>query len=131
MKTLDTHKMDSIDQVIQENIDKESVVFSDRANTYLNISDYVDTHMIEKSTIETTVTTLKWVQIAISNAKRNLLGVYHKIKGKYLQLYLDEFCYKLNRRYFGNRLFHRLILAVAKSYWQNSGESNYKMTLFH
>jgi hypothetical protein len=69
MKTLDTHKMDSIDQVIQENIDKESVVFSDRANTYLNISDYVDTHMMGKSTIETTATTLKWVQIAISNAK--------------------------------------------------------------
>jgi hypothetical protein len=117
MKALDTHKTDSIDQVIQENIDKESVVFSDRANTYLNISDYVDTHMSEKSTKETTATTLKWVHIAISNAKRNLLGVYHKIKGKYLQLYLDEFCYKLNRRYFGNRLFHRLVLTVAKSYW--------------
>ena len=92
-------------------------MFSDRANTYLNISDYVDTHMSEKSTKETTATTLKWVHIAISNAKRNLLGVYHKIKGKYLQLYLDEFCYKLNRRYFGNRIFHRLVLAVAKSYW--------------
>lgn len=117
MKALDTHKTDSIDQVIEENVDKESVVFSDRANTYLNISDYVDTHMSEKSTKETTATTLKWVHIAISNAKRNLLGVYHKIKGKYLQLYLDEFCYKLNRRYFGNRLFDRLVLAVAKSYW--------------
>jgi hypothetical protein len=57
-------------------------VFSDRANTYLNISDYVDNHMSEKSTKETTaiVTALKWVRIAISNAKRNLLGVYHKIK---------------------------------------------------
>ena len=117
MKALDTHKTDSIDQVIEDNIDKESVVFSDRANTYLNISNYVDTHMSEKSTKETTATTLKWVHIAISNAKRNLLGVYHKIKGKYLQLYLDEFCYKLNRRYFGNRLFDRLVLAVAKSYW--------------
>ena len=117
MKDLDTHKTDSINQVIQENIDKESVVFSDRANTYLNISDYVDTHMSEKSTKETTATTLKWVHIAISNAKRNLLGVYHKIKGKYLQLYLDEFCYKLNRRYFGNRISDRLVLAVTKFYW--------------
>jgi hypothetical protein len=80
MKALDTHKTDSIDQVIEDNVDKESVVFSDRANTYLNISDYVDTHMSEKSTKETTATTLKWVHIAISNAKRNLLGVYHKIK---------------------------------------------------
>ena len=48
--------------------------------------------------------------------KRTLLGVYHKIKGKYLQLYLDEFYYKLNRRYFGNKLFERLILAIAKYY---------------
>ncbi|MDG1915020.1 MAG: transposase, partial [Crocinitomix sp.] len=66
---------------------------------------------------ETTKTTLKWVHIAISNAKRNFLGVYHKIKGKYLQNYLNEFCYKLNRKYFGERLFDRLTLAVAKSYW--------------
>lgn len=117
MKALDTHKTDSINQVIQENIDKESVVFSDRANTYLNISDYVDTHMSEKSTKETTATTLKWIHIAVSNSKRNLLGVYHKIKGKYLQLYLDEFCYKLNRRYFGNRIPDRLVLAVTKFYW--------------
>ncbi len=60
---------------------------------------------------ETTEETLKWVHIAISNAKRNLLGNYHKIKRKYLQLYLNEFIYKLNRRYFGDRLFERLIIA--------------------
>lgn len=36
---------------------------------------------------------------------------YHKIKGKYLQLYLNEFAYKLNRRYFGEKLFDRLIIA--------------------
>ena len=47
MKVLDTHKTDSIDQVIQENVDQKSVVFSDRANTYLNISDYLDTRMNE------------------------------------------------------------------------------------
>ena len=73
--------------------------------------------MSEKSTKETTANTLKWVHIAISNSKRNLLGVYHKIKGKYLQLYLDGFYYKLNRRYFGDRIFDRLVLNVAKSYW--------------
>lgn len=70
---------------------------------------------MEKSSKETN-DTLKWVHIAISNAKRNLLGVYHKVKGKYLQLYLDEFCYKLNRRYFGERLFDRMVIAVANNY---------------
>ena len=29
----------------------------------------------------------------------------------YLQLYLNEFVYKLNRRYFGDRIFDRLIIA--------------------
>jgi hypothetical protein len=55
MKALDTHETDSIDQVIEGSVDKESVVFSDRANTYLNIADYVNTHMSEKSTKETTL----------------------------------------------------------------------------
>ena len=34
-----------------------------------------------------------------------------KSKGKYLQLYLNEFIYKLNRRYFGDKLFDRLVIA--------------------
>ncbi|MFT5893045.1 MAG: hypothetical protein ACI9Y7_003164, partial [Dokdonia sp.] len=29
-----------------------------------------------------------------------------------LQLYLNEFIYKLNRRYFGDRIFDRLVIAA-------------------
>jgi len=57
-----------------------------------------------------------WVRIAISNAKRTLLGISHKIKGRYLQIYRNELCYKLNRRRYGERLFDRLNLAIDKSY---------------
>ncbi|MEN5133466.1 transposase, partial [Elizabethkingia anophelis] len=71
----------------------------------------VELHITEKSNKETTKEILKWVHITISNAKRNLLGNYHKIKRKYLQLYLNEFIYKLNRRYFGDKLFERLVIA--------------------
>jgi hypothetical protein len=39
------------------------------------------------------------------------VGTYHKIKAKYLQLYLNEFIYKLNRRYFGTGIFNRLVIA--------------------
>jgi len=36
----------------------------------------------------------------------------HIIKSKkYLQLYLNEFICKLNRRYFGEKLFDRLVIA--------------------
>jgi hypothetical protein len=120
MKVLKSHKSEDINALVEESIEEKSIVFSDKSTSYLDIADYVDVHITEKSSKETTVKTLPWVHIAISNAKRTLLGIYHKIKGKYLQLYLDEFCYKLNRRYFGNNLFDRLTIAVADNYWYNN-----------
>lgn len=110
-KVLDTHSAQEINQTVQENLDDKTIVFSDKSTSYVDIADYVEMHVTEKSSKESTQQTLKWVHIFISNAKRNLLGNYHKIKGKYLQLYLDEFVYKLNRRYFGDKLFDRVVIA--------------------
>ena len=111
MKVLDSAKSADINETVKESIAEKSIVLSDKAATYIDISKYVETHLAEKSGKETTVSTLKWVHIAIANAKRNFLGIYHKIKGKYLQNYLNEFVYKLNRRYFKSNLFDRLIVA--------------------
>ena len=110
-KVLDGHDGKEINETIKESIDNQSIVFTDKSTSYVDIADFVELHIMEKSSKETTEETLKWVHIAISNAKRNLLGNYHKIRRKYLQLYLNEFIYKLNRRYFGDRLFERLIIA--------------------
>ena len=55
---------------------------------------------------------LPWVHISISNAKRSILDTYHDVKADFLQLYLNEFCYKFNRRYFGFHLFDRLELCT-------------------
>ena len=115
MKVLDSFEKQEINDIIQQNVSDTTIVFSDKSTSYIDISEFVEVHITEKSDNETTKTTLRWVHIAISNAKRTLLGIYHKIKGKYLQLYLDEFCYKLNRRYFGERLFDRLLIAVSNN----------------
>ena len=113
---LPTHKSDEVNNLIEENLDEQCIVFTDKSTSYVDISDFVELHVTEKSSKETTGQTLKWVHIAISNAKRNILGNYHKIKRKYLQLYLNEFVYKLNRRYFGDKLFDRLIIANITDY---------------
>lgn len=115
-KVLDTHQSKDIDDVLMDSLENTSIVFTDQSTSYVDIADYVELHVTEKSTPETTKETLKWVHITISNAKRNLLGNYHKIKGKYLQLYLNEFIYKLNRRYFGDKIFDRLIIANITGY---------------
>ena len=58
-----------------------------------------------------------WVHIAISNAKKKILGLHHQVKDDYMQNYLNEFCYKFNRRYFGDKLFDRLVFATLKNPW--------------
>ena len=70
---------------------------------------------------------LPWVHIAISNAKRFLLDMHHRIKHEYLQYYLHEFCYKFNRRYFGEKLFDRIVLA-AISYNTDLKSRTYRRT---
>ena len=101
--------------VLESIADEQTIVFTDKSTSYVNIADYVELHVTEKSSEKTTKETLKWVHITISNAKRNFVGTYHKIKRKYLQLYLNEFVYKLNRRYFGERIFDRLVIASITS----------------
>ena len=115
-KVLDGHGGEEISETIKESLDNQSIVFTDKSTSYVDIADFVELHVMEKSSKETTEETLKWVHIAISNAKRNLLGNYHKIKRKYLQLYLNEFIYKLNRRYFGEASLKGLLLLTLQGY---------------
>ena len=110
-KVLGSHHAGEINATVKKSFDEKSIVLTDDSTSYVDISDYVELHISEKSSDQLTKETLRWVHITISNAKRNLLGNYHKIKGKYLQLYLNEFVYKLNRRYFGEKLFDRLVIA--------------------
>lgn len=110
LKALSSYASEEVDQVIKTSVDKNSVLFTDKSTSYLSLAKYVDLHISEKSTKETTNNILKWVHIAISNAKRNLLGIYHSVKETHLQSYLDEFCYKLNRRGLKS-IFERLIVA--------------------
>ena len=55
-----------------------------------------------------------WVHVAIANAKSLLRDMYHVVSRELLQLYLNEFCYKLNRVYFGDKTFDRLVIATVR-----------------
>ncbi len=54
---------------------------------------------------------LPWVHVAIANLKRFLLGTYHGVSPEHLQEYLDEFCYRFNRRRFELQIPLRLTKA--------------------
>jgi transposase-like protein len=104
-------RANTITPLVKENVSEASIIDSDDSTSYVKLKDIVKEHhpqVIPKTEIGKI---LPWVHIAISNAKRMLLDIYHDIKPEYLQNYLNEFCYKFNRRYFGENLFDRLMIA--------------------
>jgi len=66
---------------------------------------------------------LSWTHTTISNAKGLLLDVHHRIDDDFLRNYLNEYCFKFNRRYFDN-VFDRLMVAAVSKRWNYLGEEN-------
>jgi len=58
---------------------------------------------------------LHWLHVIVSNLKAFIQGTYHGLDRKHLQRYVNEFCYRFNRRRFGNRIFHRLLTVCAST----------------
>ena len=63
-----------------------------------------------------------WVHIVISNAKAFIDGTFHGLDEKHLQRYLNEFCYRFNRRYRESELFDRLLVACIEAPPTSYGE---------
>jgi hypothetical protein len=111
MVVMDNLKGTSVDNVISRNVAPNSIVKSDNYSSYSNIKNLVEFHVQLAVEPKDTNKYLPWVHTMIANAKRTLLGIHHMISDKYIQGYLDEFCYKVNRRYYGEKLFDRLLIA--------------------
>ena len=99
-------------------MDKNAVVLTDGFKSYSKMKTCVKEHQVYVCQDSTEVSKVfPWVHTSISNAKRSLLGTHHSINDVYMQNYLDEFCYKFNRRYFGEKQFDRLLIAETDRPW--------------
>lgn len=54
---------------------------------------------------------LKLINILVFNAKAFILDTYRGVMQKHLQKYLNEFCYRFNRRFWPGQGFDRLLRA--------------------
>jgi ribosomal protein L37AE/L43A len=107
----------AIDYEVRKAISPSSIVISDGYKGYSGLSEIVDEHNAMVVPKKEAHIKLPWVHAVISNSKRNLLGVHHSIGKDFLQNYLNEFTYKLNRRTFYSDLFDRMIVAGAHDTW--------------
>ena len=96
------------------NISSGSSIFSDGLSPYNALAeDY--THEPLAFDSEKNPDHLKWLHTMLSNAKAFIGGTYHGLDKKHLQAYLDEFCFRTNRRKFKGQLFNRLVSACVST----------------
>lgn len=116
MKVIKNLRSETLNKKIETGVDPGTHVTTDNFSSYKKISPTID-HTAYKVRAADVNKVLPWVHKAISNAKRLLLDVHHRIDDDFLQNYLNEFCYKFNRRYFGTQMMERLLIAGVRHRW--------------
>jgi transposase-like protein len=110
MQVIDNLEADTITSIVKDKVTKNGIIDTDDSTSYVDLKKEVKEHNPKVIPKEKIGEALPWVHLTISNAKRLLLDLYHGVKPEFLQNYLNEFCYKFNRRYYGEALFERLLM---------------------
>ena len=114
MRIVNDMKADTVTGIVKKYVDSQAVITSDDSTSYKNLKQIVKSHDTQVVKTEDLPKILPWMNIAIGNVKRLLLDTHYQLKKEYLQYYLNEFCYKFNRRYFGEKLFDRLVMVAVR-----------------
>ena len=119
MVVMEDLKSETINKEVEKTVEKSASVISDGYKGYVKLKSVISKHEVVIEPDKTkSAKVFPWVNRTISNAKKILLGIHHNcINNQYMQNYLDEFCYKFNRRYFGERLSDRLMIAALETTW--------------
>lgn len=108
MKAVTNVNKENVKKFAKESIESGQILNTD-AFCALKVLSEEHHHVAKVTPPELVDEWLPWVHIVISNFKSYLLGTYHGVSGLYVQEYLDEFCYRLNRRFWEEQIPNRLL----------------------
>lgn len=117
MKVVENGTIAEISKTAEESIDPQSSIKTDKAKSYKKgFAKFNKLEMLDMSIFDAGKE-LPWSSKAITNSKNLIKAIHHAIDSDYLQNYLNEFCYKYNRRTFGENVFQRLLIAAVSLVW--------------
>ena len=101
MFVLDDLSAPAIGEIVEEHVGKDSVVVTDGSSSHVNFKDFFKKHVpyTEYDVDKVVKTNLPWVHIVIGRCKNGIAAIHGEVDWQFLQLYLNEFCWKFNRRF--------------------------------
>jgi transposase-like protein len=94
-------------------VQEGSIVYTDKLNVYAKLDRY--THIAEKSTKTNKYGHLGWYHVVVGNLQNLILGIHHGLESKHLQNYLDEFCWRFNKKNIRTDIFGHLLRQCVQS----------------
>jgi transposase-like protein/ribosomal protein L37AE/L43A len=110
MEAVDSVSKDTVRQFLAKHLKPSQTVKTD-ALPALNAVNETQTHEKKVTPPEEASQWLPLVHIIIGNMKTFINGTFHGVSSKHLQEYLNEFCYRFNRRFWEPELPLRLLNA--------------------
>ena len=138
MFAMHNQQFDTIEPFVSRSISSEAKVFTDGGTNLkrLKILDLIhEPHQETEYDIHEVVKkVLPWVHIVTGECRNAIEAIHNEVDERFLQLYLNEYCWKFNRRYFRDSkdpkydLFYRLI-KLAATYTSDIKWRNYKVNI--
>lgn len=110
MQVVDTISKETVRKFLSRHLKVEQTVKTDAFHA-MNAVDETQQHEKKVTLPEKASEWLPLVHIMIGNMKKFINGTFHGVSQNYLQEYLDEFCYRFNRRFWEPQLPLRLLNA--------------------
>jgi transposase-like protein len=113
LATIENYSAATLQRFVADNTADGSTILTDGFSAYPGMRNR--NHMPKVVGTMAAHSLLPWVHRVFSNLKRLALGVYHGLRRKHIQAYLDEFVFRWNRRRHYRSAFDMLLTIGLKS----------------
>jgi len=111
MKMVKRLDIRSANSFAEAGIARGSTIRTDGLNIFNELNERGFRHEVTVAPGKGKEDVLHWTHIIISNIKSLISGTFHGLNEQHIQSYLNEFCYRFNRRHREAELFDRLLFA--------------------
>ena len=116
MQVVEDLQASTLSAIADTVITPKTIESTDLFRSYDQLKKDSYTHFLQESNHRDNPGHLKWLHSIIGNAKAFITRTNHGLASKHMQAYLDEYCYRFNRRRFIGPLFNRLLNACVSAY---------------